>query len=70
MTSADCSQWPDDVPGADVAEQQIPIDADDDEEETDPSQLIDAGAMDADPADLIDQAISVPLPVDDYEFET
>jgi hypothetical protein len=68
MTGADSSQWPYDVPDADLAEQQIPVDAGDDEE-TDPSQLVDAGAMEADPADLIDQAISVPLPVDDYEFE-
>jgi len=67
MTSAEGIAATDDIPEADLAEQQIPIDVSADEE-PDPTQLTNASAMDANPADLIDQAISVPLPADDYAF--
>lgn len=69
MTSAERVPPADDIPEADLAEQQIPVDVSADEEELDPTPLTTAGAMDADPADLIDQAISVPLPADDYQID-
>jgi DNA-binding transcriptional MerR regulator len=69
VTSADGIPPADDIPEADLAEQRIPIDDSADEEGLDPTHLSSASAMDANPADLIDQAISVPLPADDYEIE-
>ena len=69
MTSADGIPAADDIPEADLAEQQIPIDDSTDEEGLDPTHLSNTNAMDANPADLIDQAISVPLPDDDYQIE-
>jgi hypothetical protein len=69
MSSADGIAPGDDVPEADLAEQQIPIDDSADEEGLDPTQLANTSEKDANPADLIDQAISVPLPADDYEIE-
>jgi len=69
MTSTDGIPLADDIPKADLAEQLIPIDVSADEEGLDPTQLTNASAMDANPADLIDQAISVPLPADDYPID-
>lgn len=57
-----------DVPEADLAEQRIPADASDDDG-LDPALLENADDTDANPADLIDQAISVPLPDDDYDAD-
>ncbi|WP_373693037.1 hypothetical protein [[Mycobacterium] holstebronense] len=57
-----------DVPEADLAEQQIPADGSDDDG-LDPAVLENADDTDANPADLIDQAISVPLPDDDYDAD-
>ncbi len=58
-----------DVPEADLAEQRIPADASDDDDGLDPALLENADDTDANPADLIDQAISVPLPDDDYDAD-
>ena len=69
MTSTDGIPLADDIPEADLAEQLIPIDVSADEEGLDPTQLTNASTMDANPADLIDQAISVPLPADDYPID-
>ena len=60
--------WPT-TPQGDLAERQIPVDVSADEDGLDPTPLTSASAMDADPADLIDQAISVPLPADDYQID-
>jgi hypothetical protein len=69
MTSADGVPLAGDIPEADLAEQLIPIDVSADEEGLDPTHLTNASTV-ADPADLIDQAISVPLPADDdYPIE-
>ncbi|MGB3522860.1 MAG: hypothetical protein WBA50_15405 [Mycobacterium sp.] len=57
-----------DVPEADLAEQRIPADASDDDG-LDPALLENAEDTDANPADLIDQAISVPLPDDGYDAD-
>ncbi|WP_046321612.1 hypothetical protein [Mycobacterium sp. UM_Kg1] len=53
---------------ADLAEQRVPADADD--EGLDPARLENIAEVDANPADVIEQAISVPLPDDDYEAES
>lgn len=53
------------VPEADLAEQQI--EADDDDGGLDPADLENIGEVDANPADVIDQAIRIPLPDDDYD---
>lgn len=58
-------ELPPEVPDADLAEQRIPAHLD--EDGLDPARLENADDIDADPADLIDQAISVPLPSDDYD---
>lgn len=57
-----------DVPEADLAEQRIPADASDNDG-LDTAVLENADNTDANPADLIDQAISVPLPDDDYDAD-
>ncbi|OBG31492.1 MULTISPECIES: hypothetical protein [Mycolicibacter] len=54
------------VSEADLAEQRIPADESADDG-LDPAALENADATEANPADLIDQAISVPLPDDDYD---
>jgi len=61
-------QWPNDIPEADLAEQQTPVDVAGDEGGLDPSQVADASAKDVNLADLVEQAISVPLPADDYQW--
>jgi len=57
----------DGVPEADLAEQRITADATDDEQLLDLDRLANADDAEANLADLIDQAISVPLPTDDYD---
>lgn len=66
------TQWrppADDAPEADLAEQRIAADATDEEAGLDLDRLADIVEIDANPADVIDQAISIPLPADDYEIE-
>ncbi len=67
MTHADGPPT-DEVPEADLVDQQIDADTTD-EEGLNPAQLENAADVEADPADLIDQAISVPLPSEDYDVE-
>jgi hypothetical protein len=67
VTSAGGLHWPNDIPEADLAEQQTPVDVDGDQGGLDPTQLADASAKDVNVADLIEQAISVPLPADGDE---
>ena len=69
MTGAERVPLADDIPEADLAEQQIPVDVSADEERDSIPPLTTASATDADPADLIDQAISVALPADDYQID-
>lgn len=69
MTNADGLPPADDVPEADLAEQRIAADATDEDEELNPADLANADETDANPADLIDQAISAPLPYDDYDAD-
>ncbi|KLO29685.1 hypothetical protein ABW16_08670 [Mycolicibacter heraklionensis] len=65
MTNPDGLPSTEAVPEADLAEQWIG--ADDDDEGLDPAAVENIAEVDANPADVIDQAISVPLPEDDYE---
>lgn len=65
MTNAEGFPPTEDVPEADLAEQWIG--ADDDEGGLDPADLENIGELDANPADVIDQAIRVPLP--DYDVD-
>jgi hypothetical protein len=58
-----------DLPVADVAEQQRSVDDSDEGAGLDPDQVADLLQRDADPADIIDQAIIVPLPDDDREVD-
>jgi hypothetical protein len=67
MTNAEGLPPTEDVPEADLAEQRIVADATAADEGLNPAQLENADDIDANPADLIDQAISVPLPDDDYQ---
>jgi hypothetical protein len=67
MAAADDIDVPDETPEADLVEQLIPVDTDIEEDGLDPTRVPDA--TDADEADLIDQAISVPLPADDYRAD-
>ncbi|UVO13061.1 hypothetical protein NM962_02615 [Mycobacterium sp. SVM_VP21] len=68
MTNPERLPATEDVPEADLAEQRIPTDASDDDA-LDLAALENATDTDANPADLIDQAISVPLPDDDYHTD-
>ncbi len=57
----------DDVPEADVAEQLIPVDASEEDNELDFARVRVSGELDANEADLLEQAIAVPD--DDEDFD-
>ena len=63
MTNFPGRSFPEDGPEADVAEQQIPVDAV--EVTLDTGYLEDRSDAEANPADLIDQAIEIPYADDD-----
>ncbi|ORW93123.1 hypothetical protein [Mycolicibacter terrae] len=67
MTNAEGLPPTEDVPEADLAEQWIAADATDDEG-LNPAHLENIDEIEANPADVIDQAISVPLPDEDYDI--
>jgi hypothetical protein len=69
MTNAEDVPLTEDKPEADVAEQQIPVDPTLDEAGLDPTQLANRGDAEANLADVIDQAISVPLSDDDHPVQ-
>lgn len=64
MTNAEGRPPVDEVSEADLAERWIDAE-DDDDAGLDPTELEDIGELDANPADVIDQAIRIPLP--DYD---
>jgi len=68
MTNSERLPATEDVPEADLAEQQIPVD-ESAADGLDPAVLESADEIEANPADLFDQAISVPLPDDDYDAD-
>ena len=67
MTNPDGSEFGDDAPEADVAEQLIPIEVSDEDTWRDAARVTSARNWEASEADLIDQAIAVPD--DDAEFD-
>ena len=69
MTNAEDVPLTEDRPEADVAEQQIPVDPTLDEAGLDPTHITNRSDADANLADLIDQAISVPLSDDDHPVQ-
>ena len=60
----------DDVPAADVAEQLQPADVSVEDAGLDPRHAANLIQRDANPADVIDQAIIVPIPDDDRDTDT
>ena len=60
----------DDVPAADAAEQHQPADGSVEDAGLDPRCVADLLQRDANPSDVIDQAIIVPLPDDDRDVDT
>ena len=69
MTNAEDVPLTEDTPEADVAEQQIPVDLTVDEAGLDPTHIANRSDAEANLADLIDQAISVPLSDDDHPVQ-
>ena len=60
----------DDIPAADAVEQQQPADVSVEDAGLDPAYVADLLQRDANPSDVIDQAIIVPLPDDDRDIDT
>jgi hypothetical protein len=60
----------DDVPAADAAEQRQPADISVEDAGLDPEQVADLLQRDANPSDVIEQAIIVPMPDDDRDLDT
>lgn len=60
----------DEIPDADATEQHHPADPTVEDTALDPDQVARVIDVDADPADVIDQAIIVPLPDDDRGVDT
>ena len=69
MTNAEDVPLTEDKPEADVAEQQIPVDLTADEAGLDPTHIANRSDAEANLADLIDQAITVPLSDDDHPVQ-
>ena len=65
MINFDTNAMPDEVPVADAVEQHQPTDLSAEYAGLDPEHLTDLLQRDANPSDVIDQAITVPLPDDD-----
>jgi hypothetical protein len=60
----------DDVPAADAVEQRQPADVSVEDAGLDPGYVANLLQRDANPSDVIDQAIIVPLPDDDRAIDT
>jgi hypothetical protein len=60
----------DDVPAADAAEQRQPADVSAEDAGLDPREVANLLQRDANPSDVIDQAIIVPMPDDDRDDDT
>ena len=66
----DDSPLADDVPAADAAEQLQPADVSVEDAGLDPRHAANLIQRDANPAEVIDQAIIVPIPDDDRDVDT
>ena len=60
----------DDVPAADAVEQHQPADVSVEDAGLDPRYVANLIQRDANPSDVIDQAIIVPMPDDDRDIDT
>jgi len=60
----------DEVPTADAVEQQQPVDVSVEDAGLDPGYVTNLLQRDANPSDVIDQAIIVPMPDDDRDLDT
>jgi hypothetical protein len=71
MTDPDGPAFGDDTPEADVVEQLIPVETTDGDEDTwrEAERVTAAREWEASEADLVDQAIEVPLPDDELDFD-
>jgi hypothetical protein len=69
MTEPDGLSFGNDTPEADVVDQHIEVNVNDDDTWLDADHVTAARDWDASEADLIDQAIVVPLPEDDPDFD-
>ncbi|MDY6871941.1 MAG: hypothetical protein SV966_16080 [Actinomycetota bacterium] len=70
MSTPDRPVFDDDAPEADVVEQLIPVDVDDEDEGgLDPARVPLSRNLEADEADLIEQSIAVPLSDDDPDLD-
>jgi hypothetical protein len=67
MTNPDGPSYGDDAPEADVAEQLIPVDVSDEDTALDATRVHISRDWDASEADLIEQAIVVPLDEPDFD---
>ena len=68
--SLDDTPLADDNPRADAVEQQQPADVSAEDAGLDPRYLVELLQRDANPADVIDQAIIVPIPDDDRGLDS
>jgi hypothetical protein len=69
MTDPDSLSFGYETPEADVVEQRMAVGSDDDGGWSESVRLAGEGRWDASEADLIDQAIAVPLPDDELGFD-
>lgn len=69
MSTPDGLAFGDAIPEADVADQQTPVDPGDEDTWHDAAEISAERTWEANEADLVDQAIAVPLPDDDLPFE-
>ena len=70
MIQRDDTPLADDVPAADAAEQRQPVDDSAEDADLDPEHVANLLQRDANPSDVIDQAVIVPLPDDDRDLDT
>ncbi|MFV9636790.1 MULTISPECIES: hypothetical protein [Mycobacterium] len=69
MSTPDGLAFGDAIPEADVADQRTPVYPDDQDTWQDTSAISRERTWDANEADLVDQAIEVPIPDDDLPLE-
>lgn len=69
MTDPEALAFGEAVPEADVVEQRIPVDSDDEDTWRDADHITTARDWEASEADLVEQAIEVPLVDDDLDSD-
>nr|WP_090277218.1 hypothetical protein [Mycolicibacterium komanii]CRL71349.1 hypothetical protein CPGR_02374 [Mycolicibacterium komanii] len=69
MSTPDGLAFGDAIPEADVADQRTPVDPGDEDTWKDAAEISAERTWEANEADLVDQAIEVPIPDDDLPLE-